>query len=241
MTLPSRTAAVDRRAFLGGALALPLARCPAPPPGKLTLAQVLDEAHALAGRHVTGDPAGDPAGDEAWVHAATALLAQLDELPPDPFSIMSPAEQAFLAEHTWAFRRVHSAPADRTRPAVITHQIHVAPNGTIPLHDHRDFFGAIVCADGEVEIRSFDVVDGGRDTETVTLRETTRTWMLPGRYSLLTRARDNVHEFRAGPKGARVLDLFLWLSEAARSHDLAWLDDPAGSPRDRCYRARWTG
>lgn len=73
----------------------------------------------------------------------------------------------------------------------------------------------------------------------MTLQETNRAWLGPGRFSLLTRRRDNVHEFRAGPDGARVLDLFVWLDDGARSHDLAWIDDPAKAPASRRYRARW--
>lgn len=255
MTIPLRTRdpdrrAVDRRAFLAGAMALPL--LPQGPgaatrPGKLGLQDVLDRAHALVREHVDGRPEGD----EAWVHAATAVLARLDAVPADPFAAMSDRERAFLGEHTWTFRRIASAGGERpidadidadpdtARAVVLTHQIHVAPGGAIPLHDHRDFFGAIVCADGEVEIRSFDLAQGSRDTDEVTVRETSRVWLRPGRFSLLTRTRDNVHEFRAGPQGARVLDLFVWLDRAAHSRTLDWIDDPASQPKDRCYRARW--
>lgn len=151
------------------------------------------------------------------MHGATALLARLDEVPPDPFGTMSDRERALLNAHSWTFRRVDSAPGDGSRPAVITHQIHVAPGGRIPLHDHRDFFGAIIGVEGEVEIRSYDVTAGGREAKEVTLRETVLTWLGPGRFSLLTRARDNVHEFRAGPKGTRVLDLFVWLDRQPRA------------------------
>lgn len=123
---------------------------------------------------------------------------------------------------------------------MITHQILIEPGGSIPLHDHRDLFGAVVCVEGDVQIRSFDVVEGGREDATVTLRESVRCWLVPGRYSLLTRTRDNVHEFRAGPRGARILDLFVWLRDGAKSHELDWIDDPAGDGLGRRrYRARW--
>ncbi len=71
------------------------------------------------------------------------------------------------------------------------------------------------------------------------LQQTARSWLRPGRFSLLTRARDNVHEFRAGAAGARVLDLFAWLDATSRSHDLAWIGDPPRTAADRRHRARW--
>lgn len=238
--MPDRT--LDRRALLGGGMLGGMlttlggfrGASPAlPSPANATLAQILDGAHALVARHLQGEQPND----EAWVHGATALFAQVDAMPPDPFGEMTAHEKAFLDAHSWTYRREGRVPEDGARPAVITHQIHVAPGGTIPLHDHRGMFGAILCADGDLEIRSFDVVAGGADSEEVTLQESTRQWLRPGRFSLLTRTRDNVHEFRAGPKGARVLDLFVWLHAAARSHDLAWVDDATKVARR--YRARW--
>ena len=249
MTLPSVAAPLDRRTFLAVAAtpallaqqrATPAPARPRRPnptgPGRLSLAEVLAGARELLATHVLTQPAND----EAWVHGAGALFAQLAELPPDPFGELTAQEATFLRQHGWTFRRVDSAPVDRVRPAVITHQIHVPPGGRIPLHDHRELFGAIVVAAGELEIRSFDLVAGDAGTAEVTLRETNRAWLVPGRFALLTRRRDNVHEFRAGPAGARVLDLFAWLGEDSRSHDLAWIDDPAGAPADRRYRARWS-
>lgn len=238
--MPGTAVPFDRRTWLAGALSIPGLR---PARGarigtgerRLSLAEVLAAAHALIERHLQASPAND----EAWVHAAAALFAQLGELPPDPFGEPTAQEREFLRQHSWMFRRVDAAPPDRARPAVITHQIHVAPGGKIPLHDHRQLFGAIVCAAGEVEIRSFDRVAGTVEDAEVVLQETARTWLTPGRYSLLTRNRDNVHEFRAGKAGVRLLDLFVWLDDDARSHDLVWVDDPAGSPPDRRYRARW--
>lgn len=249
MTLPSRVAPFDRRAFLAAAVAAPLLQTPPParpapaapsaqraPANGLALADALAGARELVTEHLQG-PAPN---DEAWVHGAAALFAQVAELPPDPFGAMSEREAAFLRAHTWTFRRVDAVPADRARPAVITHQIHVAPGGRIPLHDHRELFGAIVLVDGELEIRSFDVVEGSAATATVTLQESNRAWLAPGRFALLTRARDNVHEFRAGAKGARLLDLFVWLGADSRSHDLTFVDDPDRAAADRRYRARWS-
>ncbi len=81
MTIPSSTAALDRRGFLASALALPLATPRAARArglsGGLSLAQVLEEALALASLHVAdpGTGATAEAGDEAWVFGVTALLA----------------------------------------------------------------------------------------------------------------------------------------------------------------------
>jgi hypothetical protein len=240
MTLPAAAHPFDRRTLLAGGLGAPFstfaaraARAPGSTP--LTLEEVLVGAEALVARHL-GTPLPN---DEAWVHGATALLAQLGALPPDPFAAMTAREATFLREHGWTFRRVERRPADGARPAILTHQIHVPANGRIPLHDHRGMFGAIVGIDGEVEIRSYDVVEGGTATAEVVLQKTARTWLAPGRFALLTRSRDNVHEFRAGAKPVRMLDLFVWLDDTAQSHDLQWIDDPDAPRADRRYRARW--
>jgi len=239
MQLP-HTPRHDRRAFfaLGSAAALSprpwYARSAARPE---TIEAIVEAAAELA-REVARD---DPRRDEAWTFAATALLAGLREVPRDPFPSMTPRETAFLDAHGWTFRRVHAARAPDARADVITHQLWIPPGGAIPLHDHRDFFGAVVCVQGEVAVRSFDIVEGTADEPVVTLRESVQAWLQPGRYSLLTRARDNVHELRAGEQGARLLDLFAWLSPQARSAELRWLDDPAARPADRRYRAAWVG
>jgi hypothetical protein len=242
MTIPSTTVHPDRRTFLGGALVAPLlqgagspAPVPAPRTGPLMLAEVLAGSLALLREQVlTGEP-----NEEAWVHGAAALFARLDAVPPDPFGAMTERERGFLAERGWTFRRADGVPADRSRPAVITHQIHVPANGAIPLHDHRQLFGAVLVAAGELEIRSFDVVDGDASTPQVVLQQTSRCWLRPGRFALLTRTRDHVHEFRAGAAGARVLDLFAWLDASAATHDLTWVDDADAPRADRRWRARW--
>jgi hypothetical protein len=217
----------DRRAFLGlgggavlGDAVLGGGRLPRSSTHPDTVEAIVEAAAALAAEIALDDPRHD----EAWTFAATALLARLRNVPPDPFVTPTPREQAFLDARGWTFRRVHAARVRADGPQVITHQLWIPPGGTIPLHDHRDLFGAIVCGAGEVTVRNFDIVDGGTDTPRVTLRESVCTHLRPGRYSLLTRARDNVHEFHAGKAGARLLDLFAWLTPQAHSVDLRWLD-----------------
>lgn len=217
----SPSAAHDRRAFfaLGGAAVLG-GRGPRPAAHPDTVEAIVEAAAGLAAEI----EADDRRHDEAWAFAATALLTRLREAPPDPFLTMTEREQAFLDARGWTFRRVHAAHVREGGPRVITHQLWIPPGGTIPLHDHRDLFGAIVCVAGEVTVRNFDIVDGSTDTPKVALRESVCTHLRPGRYSLLTRARDNVHEFHAGKAGARLLDLFAWLTPQAHSVDLRWLD-----------------
>jgi hypothetical protein len=200
-----------------------------------TVAGIVTAAAELA----AGIVQEDPRADEAWAFAATALLARLEEVPADPFTAMTPREEAFLAAHGWTFRRVHAARAPRNGANVITHQIWIPPGGVIPMHDHRDLFGTIVCVAGEVDVRSFDVVEGGVDTKEVTLQESVRAWLRPRRYSLLTRARDNVHELRAGKDGARMLDLFAWLTSRSRSVELRLVEPLAATRAERCCRAAW--
>jgi hypothetical protein len=238
MTMNAATTGTTRRSFLalGGMACLARAhgQDPAPPAGR-TVADIVAAAAELA----TGIVREDPRSDEAWAFAATALLARLEEVPADPFTAMTAREEAFLAARGWTYRRVHAQRAPRDGANVITHQIWIPPGGQIPMHDHRDLFGAIVCVAGDVEVRSFDVVEGGVDTKEVILLESVRAWLRPGRYSLLTRARDNVHELRAGKDGARMLDLFAWLTPKSRSVELQLIEPLAATRPDRRYRAAW--
>jgi hypothetical protein len=109
-------------------------------------------------------------------------------------------------------------------------------------HDHRNYNGVILCVEGEAHITNYDILG---DTpvppkgETFQIRQTRDDLILPGRFSSLGTKRDNVHELKAGPGGATVLDVFTFVAPFAKSYYM----DVAPEPRDtalRIYDASWT-
>ncbi|MCR9246787.1 MAG: hypothetical protein NXI31_17270 [bacterium] len=108
-------------------------------------------------------------------------------------------------------------------------------------HDHRDYNGVILGVDGEIRCRNFDIV--GDDPvppkgSTFQIRQTRDDLLLPGRFSTLSRTRDNVHEVVAGPDGARMLDVFTMFHAQAKSN---WLkvDSKPRDERRGIFDAAW--
>lgn len=108
-------------------------------------------------------------------------------------------------------------------PLMIT-EFRLDPGATIPLHDHRDYNGVLLVVDGQIRIRSFDIV--GPDTRpaagtTFKIRETRNELLGPGQGSSLSRTRDNIHDIRATEHGATLIDFFTFYAPQGRSFYLA--------------------
>ena len=121
-------------------------------------------------------------------------------------------------------------------------QIGFGPGGKIPIHDHRDYNGVILGVEGELRARNFDILGTDRvppKGETFQIRETRDDLIFAGGFSTLSRTRDNVHAIVAGSEGARVLDVFTYFVEGARSY---FMDvDPTPRDADRgIYEAAWS-
>ena len=99
----------------------------------------------------------------------------------------------------------------------------------------------ILGLEGEVRCRNYDIVDGSVNEESgeFRIRQTHDAWLLPGRFSSLSTARDNIHDLRAGAEGARVLDVF---TDVGRSEGSRYMEVDEESPVDAermILNARW--
>lgn len=123
-------------------------------------------------------------------------------------------------------------------PLIIMH-LKLEPGASIPYHDHREYNGVLRVVEGEVAVRKFEIVGQAmrppRDV-TFQIRETQQARLAAGATSSVSHSRDNIHDIRAGPRGARLLDFFTLLSRNWESIYLA-VDEP--DPATGLCNARW--
>lgn len=213
-------------------------------------------AGGLSSRLLVGRADGDEASDSA------ARLISLDdalrEVLPAARAMaarVSSEEESYLALVEKVFARVDvralgplsaaaEAGVEMQRVAialpVVVYEIVMEPGTTIPLHDHRNYNGALMAVDGDAVVDRFDFACGEVELESgdaFYLRAKGRQVLRPGDTTSLTSRRHNVHEVRAGARGARLLDVFTILGPRARSVRLG-IADP--SPViGGVYRAAW--
>lgn len=127
------------------------------------------------------------------------------------------------------------------RAPLLVLQFRLAPGAAIPYHDHRDYIGVLTVTEGAVRIRSFEIE--GSDPRpprgyAFQIRETDDTTLVKGAQSTLSRTRDNIHDLRAGPAGARFIDFFTLFHQGAQSVYLNVDEQPRDSAR-RIFDASW--
>jgi hypothetical protein len=210
----------------------------------------------LAGRSLPGQ---DPAGADPRATNGLSFAEFLREIFPlaqaqvregatgeDTYLLSMASAMTRLAEPGTgeraamsAFRRDH--PGAGGRFPIGAAVMDLKPGGGFEPHDHRNYNGIILGLAGELRIRNFDILgDLPVPPKGITfqIRETRNDLILPGRFSMLGRRAENVHELVAGPQGARVLDLFTFYGTAAQSHYLTVDATPKDAER-RVYDAAW--
>lgn len=170
--------------------------------------------------------------DESYAAALAALVARLplSALPPLTEPRRSPG---LAAGPTWFL-----APC-----AMI--EFRMDPQAGLRLHNHPPQVVLTLCAEGEVAYRHFEIEgDAPPCTEiggAFRARETRSGFLMPGRTTALTRARDGIHGFTAGPKGARMVDFTV--STTADIETFSYVELVA-TPMDterRLFEATWLG
>jgi hypothetical protein len=189
----------------------------------LSLEDFIDRADPLARAITDTLAARQTPNEEAYLLHLASLLCRLG---PRPVGAERPRGMMY--------------PHHRT-PYFMVMQINMSPGAALPWHDHRDYNGVILGLEGSVRARNFEILGdnpippAGQSFE---IRQTADTVVEPGRVSTLARNRDNIHDLRAGPGGARLLDVFTFFPGSAGSHYLA-VDETPVEGRPDIYTARW--
>ena len=77
----------------------------------------------------------------------------------------------------------------------------------IPLHDHPDMSGVILCAKGSIDIDNFDLLASKSFNKKLLLRQTDSVTMKPGMVGSLSSTKGNIHSLRAR-EFTRLIDIF---------------------------------
>jgi hypothetical protein len=253
---------VTRRAALHGALALPalmtIAACTAPTGGAAPAAG--SAAGSAAGKHVATGPApgrddeiaafliewqrrttaaveAGSTDDDGHLHALLADLARLD-----PAAFPKRTKDAFTDG------QFTSGPI-LASPTFLVLEFELVPGAPIQAHNHVGFSFVSVGVEGEATVRHYEpdgrAPDPGSELDVpFALREVQRTVLTRGRSSSLTRTRANIHEFVAGPEGARFLDFGVHYTSPNGGYEsfskLAIDAEPTDAARG-IHTARWIG
>ena len=137
---------------------------------------------------------------------------------------------------------VEFGPVFRGAPIMII-QWKLAPNAWLPPHNHPHYDVVSVGLEGEAVVTHYDV-DGDAPpfdaTSSFAVRRTRETLIARRRASVLTSSRDNIHTFKAGPKGARGIDINTRAGEDIGFSFLKIEPKPIDAARGT-FAARWIG
>jgi hypothetical protein len=171
----------------------------------------------------------DTANEDAYLFEIAALAARLASVPVRPMGRFGtfdpPVEFAPLA----------------IEPPLFVIQWRLAPGAVLPAHNHPSANVVTLGLEGECRIRNFEVEGGApadfASPQAFRLRETHDELVTPGRVNALSSTRDNIHELRAGPAGARGVDIGTMV---ARQDAFAFVELAKQiDPERRVYEARW--
>ena len=81
------------------------------------------------------------------------------------------------------------------------------PGEKIPLHDHPDMSGVILCSSGNIHVENFDLLTQKSDSGKMLLKQTSDVIMVPGTIGSLSSKRGNIHSLEA-KEFTRLIDVF---------------------------------
>jgi hypothetical protein len=114
-----------------------------------------------------------------------------------------------------------------------------AEGAGLPPHDHQRYNGVILILEGQVHIRSYNILDPNYSPPTGSwflIQETENRIFTAGEFLTLTTRRDNIHEIYGGPGGCRLLDIFTWFGPSPQSVFIKVGECPI-EPRTNIYKA----
>lgn len=207
----------------GGRKANPAAQAPTTG-GALDIAQFLEEMYPRAQEFV----ASGGEREESYLATVGELMARL--LTPTKADTRSAMKDLYGLNGS-----------DDRRFEVWVAMFEFEPGKGFSHHDHRDYNGVILGVEGEARVTNFDILGDNAvppKAETFRIRQTRDDLILPGGCSTLGTVRDNVHEVVAGPSGAKVLDVFTYLTNDARSYSMNVDPTPVDVERG-IFEASW--
>lgn len=197
----------------------------------LTIDQLVAKLRPEAKRMI----AADRPDESSYLAAVSTLLARYK--PEDPWAMRD------VGDSGWSMNTA------AWMPPVVVFDIQMRPGSKIHLHDHRHYNGVLLCTDGSVRCRNFDIVqlDGQRldivageapTGDDFLIRQNKDSTLSRGQLSTLSRDRDNIHHIEASPDGCTLVDFFTYFRREARSYELDWDERPLSKGGD-VYKVAW--
>ena len=210
----------------------PPARAGAASPG--AFAPLSWEDFAERWRALALELVGGPAEhDESYAAQLAGLMARvpLDALPR-------------LERPRGSGNGLHAGPSSFLKPCV-TVEFRMDPGAVLRLHNHPPQVVVTLCAEGEARYRHLELEGEAPPCTAVggafRARETRAGVLAPGRTTALTRLRDGIHGFAAGPRGARIVDFTVATTADIETFSYVDLSDAPVDPDRRVFAGRWTG
>jgi len=193
--------------------------------GRLTFEQFLAEAVPGASARAADT---SPRGQDAYLWYLASLAVRILEVPEPKLATFGSVEGV-------RFGRSFEG------PPFLALYWRMEPGAHLPAHPHPTACVCTVGLEGEARMRNFEFM-GEPDYETkerFRVRFQHAQILKPGRVNTLSTVRDNLHEFRAGPRGARGIDFTTRvLPGEAKTLYLDLPDEPVeGHPF--LFEARW--
>ena len=102
------------------------------------------------------------------------------------------------------FPEIQAAHAQRNFKVVT---LEFKPGDTIPLHNHPDMTGVMLCVGGRVHVEAFDLLERSTAAGKHLIRRTDALLLEPGDFAALTAQQGNIHTLHAR-EAAELLDIF---------------------------------
>ena len=166
---------------------------------------------------------------DEYLYRIGSLATRLKEIPDSK-----------LGPYTSVDRRVWFGPSFRGSPFFII-QWRMEAGAFLPPHNHPNASVCTLGFEGEVRLRSFEIVGEAPaydSKKTFHVRETRDETMRRARIGTLSPVRDNIHCFRVGKEGARGLDINT-LHGAMNKFSFLDIAEKPGDKEERLFEAAW--
>lgn len=233
--MTGRGVAVERRDFLllgAGGLAFLASPAGGHPPS------TEDFTLLLAALEQIGDqlPVITQAEQDAYIFGLAARAIRVNSFPIPNMGAMgrTGVEIGPLGHTIPSTDRVHGI-------ALVSNRM--APGAFFQAHNHPNYSVATVGVEGEARVTHYEPeasAPGFASRDPFTVRKTAERLLRAREVTTLSPSRDNIHTFRAGPEGARFVDLFSLHGPDAGFSFLDIDDRPISAGGDS-FRARWAG